>query len=64
MGQGFTRQSFSMPLMMLADLKREAAERDMTLNQLIRLYVRNGRLRDTHGGVDLRREDGKNDHGS
>ena len=60
MGQGFTRQSFSMPLMMLADLKEEARRRDLTLSQLIREYVRHGR-RDAQSGVDLKRE-GSDDH--
>ena len=64
MGHGFTRQSFSMPALMLEDLRKEAEKRDMTLSQLIRLYVRSGRLRDNPGELDLRREDGSNDHGS
>ena len=58
MGKGFVRQSFSMPMPMLADLKEEAARRDLTLSQLIRLYVRFGRLRDTQGSLDLRRQGG------
>ena len=58
MADGFTRQSVSLPLPMLADLKREAAERDLTLSQLVRAYIRDGRLRDTQGSLDLRREDG------
>ena len=57
MGNGFTRQSFSMPLVMLSDLKEEAKRRDLTLSQLVRWYVRYGRLRDTEGGLDLLRED-------
>ena len=38
MGHGFTRQSFSMPPLMLEDLKEEALRRDMTLSQLIRSW--------------------------
>ena len=55
MADGFTRQSVSMPSPLLADLKREAKERDMSLSQLIREYVRHGR-RDAQSGVDLKRE--------
>ena len=51
----FTRQSVSMPLVMLSDLKEEAKRRDLTLSQLIREYVRHGR-RDAQSGVDLKRE--------
>ena len=58
MPEPFTRQSVSMPLVMLSDLKEEAKRRDLTLSQLIREYVRYGRLRDTQGELDLRREDG------
>ena len=57
MGQGFTRQSFSMPMVMLSDLKEEAKRRDLTLSQLIREYVRHGR-RDAQSGVDLKRDEG------
>ena len=62
MAARFTRQSFSMPPPMIEDLKREAQRRDMTLSQLIREYVRYGRLRDTQGELDLRREDNTNGH--
>ena len=58
MPEPFTRQSVSMPSPMLSDLKEEAKRRDLTLCQLIREYVRYGRLRDTQGELDLRREDG------
>ena len=61
MPEGFTRQSFSMPPLMIADLRREAEERDMTLSQLIRELVRN-RTADPHGGLDLRREEGSDGH--
>ena len=61
MPEGFTRQSFSMPPLMLADLKEEALRRDMTLSQLIRELVRN-RTAEPHGGLDLRREEGSNGH--
>ena len=59
MPEPFTRQSVSMPPLMLEDLKEEALRRDLTLSQLIRLYVRNGRLRDNQGELDLRRENGR-----
>ena len=62
MGQGFTRQSFSLPPPMLEDLRREAQERDMTMSQLVREYIRSGRIRDSQGTLDLRREEGSNDH--
>ena len=58
MAEPFTRQSVSMPLVMLSDLKEEAKRRDLTLSQLIRLYVRHGRLRDAQSGVDLKRDEG------
>ena len=64
MGKGFTRQSVSMPMPMLADLKEEAKRRDLTLSQLVREYVRSGRLRDNQGSLDLRRQGGNDDHGS
>ena len=64
MPEPFTRQSVSMLLVMLSDLKEEAKRRDLTLSQLVRWYVRYGRLRDTQGELDLRREDGSNDHAS
>ena len=56
MPEPFTRQSVSMPPPMLSDLKEEAKRRDLTLSQLVRWYVRYGRLRDTQGELDLRRE--------
>ena len=56
MAEAFKRQSFSMPMVMLEDLRKEAKERDLTLSQLIRLYVRAGRIRDNQGELDLRRE--------
>ena len=57
MPEPFTRQSVSMPMPMLADLKEEAKRRDLTLSQLVREYVRHGR-RDAQGELDLRRGDG------
>ena len=44
MPEPFTRQSVSMPPMMLSDLKEEAKRRDLTLSQLVREYIRHGRL--------------------
>lgn len=52
----FQRHSVSLPLPMIEDLKQEAARRDMSLSALVREYVRYGRLRDTQGGLDVRRE--------
>ena len=50
MPEPFTRQSVSMPMPMLADLKEEAKRRDLTLSQLSQVeYVRHGRLRDAQG---------------
>ena len=63
MSQRFERRSVSMPTPMLEDLKAEAAARDMTLSQLVREYVRYGRVRDTQGTLDLKREEGS-DSGS
>ena len=62
--RSFVRQSFSLPLPMLADLKAEAERRDMSMSQLLRDYIRFGQLRDTQGSLDLRREGGSDDHGS
>ena len=61
MPEPFTRQSVSMPLVMLSDLKDEAKRRDLTLSQLVREYVRSGRLRDNQGSLDLRRQGGDTD---
>ena len=62
MPEPFTRQSVSMPPVMLADLKAEAERRDLTLSQLVREYIRFGRLRDGQGSLDLRREEGNVDN--
>jgi hypothetical protein len=62
MAEGFIRQSFSLPSPMLSDLKKEAAKRDLTLSQLLREYIRHGRLRDAQGELDLRREDNTDGH--
>ena len=60
MAEPFTRQSVSMPLVMLSDLKEEAKRRDLTLSQLNPVeYVRHGRLRDAQSGVDLKRDEGR-----
>ena len=61
MADGFTRQTVSLPPVMLSDLKKEAKRRDLTLSQLIREYIRSGRLRATHGTPDLQREGGSDD---
>ena len=51
------RASVSFPTPMLSDLKREAKERDLTLSQLIREYIRNGD--GAQGRLDILREEGK-----
>ena len=53
------RASVSFPTPMLADLKQEAKERDLSLSQLIREYVRRGGFRGTQ--LDLLREDSTDD---
>ena len=58
MSQRFARRSVSMPTPMLEDLKAEAAARDMSLSQLVREYVRYGRVRDNQGNLDLKRDQG------
>ena len=55
------RASVSFPAPMLADLKREAQERDMTLSQVIRAYLRNGGYSTPLERLDVRREGGKDD---
>ena len=61
MPTGFTRQTFSLPPPMLADLKREAEERNMTLSEMLRHYLRHGGLGKQQGSLDVQREDGTND---
>ena len=63
MATGFTRQTFSLPPPMLADLKREAEERGMTLSEILRSYLRNGGLGKQQDGLDLQRAEGSNDDG-
>ena len=63
MGAGFQRQSVSFPPAMLADLKREALEREVPLSVIVREYIRAGSFSDNQGRLDLRREGG-NDDGS
>ena len=57
------RTAITMPPVMLANLKQEALDRDMTLSQLIRFYVRSGQLRDPGAAPDLQREGITNDNG-
>lgn len=52
-----------MPPVLLEDLKAEAKSRDMTLAQLIRVYVSAGRLGQQQVGLDLQRAEGSNDDG-
>ena len=56
--------SVSLPPLMLADLKAEAARRDLSLSQLLRAYVRAGQLQGQQGQLDLLRTEGANDNGS
>lgn len=56
----FQRVTFSLPPVMLEEIKAEAERRDLTLSQLVREYIRSGRLRDT-GGLDLKRAEDTND---
>ncbi len=58
MAERFTRQSFSLTPPMLEDLRKEAAERDLSLSQLIRLYIRSGRLGQNRDALDLKRDEG------
>ena len=60
--QGFTRQSVSMPMPMLEQLRQEAQERDLSLSQLVRHYLRNGGLGQHRDALDLKREVDGNDH--
>ncbi len=55
------RASVSFPTPMLADLKKEAQQRDLSLSQLIREYVRRGGFQGT-GELDLLRKEGKDAH--
>ena len=61
MPTGFTRQTFSLPPVLLEDLKAEAKRRDLSLSQLVREYIRAGRVGQPQGGLDVQREDGAND---
>lgn len=55
--------SVSLPVAMLADLKAEAARRDVSLSQVIREYVRSGQQHGLQQGqLDLVREEGTNGH--
>ena len=64
MAERFTRQSFSLLPPMIEDLRREAEERDMSMSQVLRHYLRFGGLGKQQGGLDLRRKEDSNDHGS
>ena len=55
--------SVSLPVAMLADLRAEAARRDVSLSQVIREYVRSGQQHGAQQGeLDLVREEGTNGH--
>ena len=56
MRERFTRQSFSLPPPMLADLKAEAARQGISLSEALRHYLRHGGLGQYREGLDLRRE--------
>ena len=48
--------SVSFPPPMLEELRQEAKARDLSLSQLVREYIRAGRLHGGQGELDLRRE--------
>ena len=55
--------SISFPTPLLSDLKAEARQRDMTLSELVRQYIRSARgFGGQQGALDLLREGGTNDH--
>ena len=56
MPPNFQRQSFSLP--MLEQLRQEAVERDLSLSQLVRHYLRNGGLGQHQDALDLKRDEG------
>ena len=60
MPERFTRQSFSLPPPMLADLKAEAARQGISLSEALRHYLRHGGL-GQHKRPDLEREGGNSD---
>ena len=62
--RNFVRQSFSLPPPMLEQLRREAEEKDLTMSQVLRQYLRFGGLGQHQDGVDLKREEGSDDNGS
>ena len=53
--------SVSLPPVMLEDLKAEAKARDLSLSQLVREYIRSGRLTGEAGRLDLLREASNDD---
>ena len=55
------RTTVSLTPPMLEDLRKEARDRDMTLSQLVRHYIRFGRQRDT-SALDLQRDGSTNDN--
>ena len=55
--------SVSLPIAMLSDLKAEAAQRDISLSQLVRELIRAGRLQGEQGRLDLLREAADNGNG-
>ena len=57
MPANFQRQSFSLPMPMLESLRQEAKERDLSLSQVLRHYLRNGGLGQHRDSLDLKREE-------
>ena len=60
----FTRQSFSLPQPMLADLRAEADRQGVSMSEVVREYLRWGRLGLQKSGLDLKREGDANDNGN
>ena len=65
MSDGLQRQqaSISFPMPLLADLKEEARQRDCSLSELVRQYIRTARgFGGQQGALDLLREEGTSGH--
>ena len=60
----FQRVTFSLPPVMLEELRQEAKKRDLSMSQIMREYLRFGGLGQHQDGPDLKREADTDDHGS
>jgi hypothetical protein len=56
--RNFVRHSFSLSPATLADLRKEAEARGMTLSEALRHYLRFAGLGQNQGVLDLKREEG------